>query len=175
MKKINKRNLWQSLLGCFLIGSLGCSTQVIVNQSGQPGAGYDPNFIVSVEPTDTLSVAAARKDAQDKQTVNVLGRIGGSAKPFVEGIAAFTMIDLTLPTCAGEEECSDGSCCSPEELRANMAMVKFVNPEGKPISTDARQLLNINDKAKVAVHGTVQRDDMGNFTLLADKLYVYQN
>jgi hypothetical protein len=152
----------------------GCAAESNKGKTSSPSPQFDPLLVTTERPSDTIPVAVARKNAQDQETIAMVGRIGGSANPFVDGLAAFTLIDPGLPDCAGDEECSDGSCCTPEELKANSATVKFLNSSGKPIPVDARKLLNVDAKAMVAVHGKVQRDDVGNLTLLADKLYLYR-
>ena len=40
---------------------------------------------------EKISVAEARKVAKDEGEIVVVGRIGGSEKPFVSGMAAFTI------------------------------------------------------------------------------------
>jgi hypothetical protein len=151
----------------------GCgieSTSTIPGSS--TSATFDPKWIANEAPADPLAVGEAREKAKDKQPIQMVGRIGGSPSPFVEGVAAFTLMDLSLPDCAGGD-CSDEGCCTPEELKKNLATVKFVTGDGKPVAVDARELLNVDVKAKVAVEGTAQRDAAGNLVVLANHLYVY--
>ena len=166
---------WLSSVTLVFVVSLGCDSTNTTGEAVSASPRYDASYIVAAEPSQPVHVGAARQSAKDQDTIDLVGRIGGSASPFVNGLAAFTLVDVSLPDCAGEEECTDGSCCSPEELKANLATVKFVGDTGKPIPIDARELLNVSVNAKVAVHGTVKRDDLGNLTVLADKVYLYQD
>jgi hypothetical protein len=50
--------------------------------------------------------------------------------------------------------------------------VKVVGDDGRPVPTDARQLLGIKELQTVVVHGRAKRDDAGNLTVLADGVYV---
>ncbi len=147
----------------------GCNSGDNTSQNSTPSANFDARYIFDAEPDGLVSVGDAHQSAQSEQEIYLLGRIGGSVHPFIDGLAAFTVIDLQLPECAGD------GCCSPDELKTNLATVKFVNESGKPIAVDARELLNVDARTKVAVHGVVQRDESGNLTVMADKLYSYKN
>lgn len=161
------------VLGAVTLCLLGCSIESTTTISGgSTSANFDPKWIASEAPADALAVGEAREKAQDKQPIQMVGRIGGSPNPFVDGVAAFTLMDLSLPDCAGGD-CSDEGCCTPEELKKNLATVKFVNGDGKPVAVDARELLNVDVKAKVAVEGTAKRDEAGNLVVLANRLYLY--
>jgi len=51
-------------------------------------------------------------------------------------------------------------------------MVKLVDSRGKPVATDARELLGIQGLSTVVVRGDAERDEQGNLTVLAEKVYV---
>lgn len=156
--------------GIMLFGVIGCSVESTSTTS--LSSNYDPQWIAPEAPTNPLHVGVAREKVEDKQPILVVGHIGGSPNPFVDGVAAFSLIDLSLPDCAGGD-CSDDGCTTPEELKKNLATVKFVNGDGKLVAVDARELLNVAAKSKVAVEGTAQRDEAGNLVVLASRLYVY--
>ncbi len=42
----------------------------------------------------------AREESEDGQDVVLVGRIGGSVNPWVEGRAAFSIVDPTLKACS---------------------------------------------------------------------------
>jgi hypothetical protein len=160
------------ILAAVLLCLLGCGESASTIPGGPTSANFDPKWIAAEAPTDPLNVGEAREKVKDKQPIRMVGRIGGSPNPFVDGVAAFTLMDLSLPDCAGGD-CSDDGCCTPEELKRNLATVKFVNDYGKAVAVDARELLNVDAKSKVAVEGTAQRDEAGNLVVLAGRLYVY--
>ena len=44
--------------------------------------------------------------------------------------------------------------------------------DGKPVATDARELLGVKELDTLVVQGKAQRDDSGNLTILASKVFV---
>ncbi|MCO6459695.1 MAG: hypothetical protein J5I93_30760 [Pirellulaceae bacterium] len=134
----------------------------------------DATYLLVEAPDDVMEVAAARAAAQDQQQVTLVGHIGGSAEPFVSGVAAFTLVDTSLKWCPEEEGCPTpwDYCCDPGAVRDNLALVKIVDQAGLPVQRDARTLLGVKELSKVIVRGKVARDEHGNFTLLAEKVYL---
>ena len=132
-------------------------------------------FVVDSEPAGAVGVGAARESAKDNETVVVVGRIGGSTDPFIDGLPAFTIVDPKLAHCADEEGCPTpwDYCCTPrEEITANSATVQLVDDSGAPVSGDARELLGVKELSEVVIEGKAKRDEAGNLELLAQKVYV---
>lgn len=67
-------------------------------------------YLLTSEPADSQGVIQARVAARDQEEIVVVGRIGGSATPWVEGRAAFSIVDLSLKSCA---ECGSDDCPKP--------------------------------------------------------------
>ncbi len=86
------------------LGSPGCESNVASNQLAG-GAQSSSSYLVQNEPADAVPVGVARKQSENGQEVTLFGIIGGSSKPFVEGLAAFTIVDPKVPYCADEEGC----------------------------------------------------------------------
>lgn len=126
------------------------------------------------KPAGALNVAEARKDVKDKQDIVLVGRIGGEEKPFVDGVAAFTVVDLSLKSCAADEGCPTpwDYCCVTDQLPANKAFVKVVDASGKPIASSAKDLLGAKELSVVTVQGKASRDEAGNLTVLASGVFV---
>jgi hypothetical protein len=129
-------------------------------------------YLMKEKPANPQGVAQARAESQNDAEVTVEGRIGGSAKPFVDGIAAFTIVDSSLQWCAEDEGCPTpwDYCCS--DKTGKMALVKVVGADGEPVATDARELLGVKELSPVVVRGKAQRDEQGNLSVLAVKVYV---
>jgi len=53
-----------------------------------------------------------------------------------------------------------------------MALVQFVSEKGDVIKQDARAFFGVTELQTVMVQGVAERDDAGNLTILADKLFV---
>ncbi len=134
-------------------------------------------FLLSSEPATPKAVAALRESAVDDDTVVVVGRIGGSSHPWVEGAAAFTIVDESLPACGDEEECGcptpwDYCCESAEDIVANSVIVKFVDENQRTRRFNPKEVFGVSELQTVVVEGTIDRDDSGKFTILAKKLFV---
>jgi hypothetical protein len=154
------------------IGMLGCGNA----QSPPPVSKSAPagEFIVQSEPQGAMAVGDARRSVKDAEEVVLVGRIGGSAEPFVDGIAAFTLVDLKVPHCSAAEGCPTpwDYCCEQNQVKDNIATIKIVDAAGTPVPNDARELLGVKELTTVVVRGKAKRDANGNLALLADQVYV---
>ena len=164
----------QFLAASLAIVCVGCSngtTTAPPTVAKQPASGQ--KYVAAAEPTGALGVGAARETAKNDEDVVLIGRIGGSEKPFVDGAAAFTIVDPKVPHCAADEGCPTpwDYCCKQNEVKDNIAMVKFVDGN-KSVATDAKQLLGVKELNIVVVKGKAKRDESGNLTVLADQIYV---
>ena len=137
------------------------------------------SFVLTEEPEGGLDVAAARKTVAHGDEIVVVGRIGGSTRPWVEGTAAFDIVDSSLLACSDEkpegESCSCPTpwdyCCESDKLPDAMVSVRFVDPEGSVVKHDARELFGLKELQTVVVRGTARRVE-GNLTILANGIYV---
>jgi hypothetical protein len=162
-----------------LIASASCLSGC--SQSSGPSAETagavvpDAAFLLAERPADAQDVAQARETSQDGEDLAVLGRIGGSAQPFVDGLAAFTIVDPKLAWCGEDEGCPTpwDYCCA--DTTGKVATVKIVGADGEPVARDARTLLGVKELSQVVVRGKARRDDQGNLTVLAEKVYVVQD
>ena len=151
--------------------ALGCSRQE--DSVAQVNAASS-SFVSKTEPSGAMPVGAARTEAKNDSEIVLVGHIGGSEKPFIDGIAAFTIVDPKVPYCATDEGCPTpwDYCCTQNDVKDNIAMVKLVDAEGNPVSGDAKTLLGVKELSLVVVQGKAQRDDAGNLTLLTEKVFV---
>jgi hypothetical protein len=143
------------------------------DSAANAAAAKASQHVLAAEPAGAKTVREVRQSAKDKEPVTMVGRIGGTAKPFVDGIAAFTVMDVALKPC--EDACPtpwDCCCDDPKELRAGTATVKIVDAAGLPVAADARKLLAVKELSTVVIRGKAQRDEAGNLTVLADGVYV---
>ena len=153
---------------------VGCTQSNEATTPTGEAAAPDAAYLLASMPADVQGVEEARKQSQNDDEVAVEGRIGGVEQPFVDGIAAFTLIDTQLHWCADDEGCPTPweYCCS--DKTGKLATVKVVGSDGQPVSKDARALLGVKELSKVVVCGKAQRDDEGNLTVLAEKVHVVQ-
>lgn len=169
---MSKWNLSLLVAGFSVVGLLGCGTGDAPPEVSQ--APSDSSYVVTSEPQGALEVGQARESVSDDEEVVLVGRIGGSAEPFVDGIAAFTIVDMKVPHCAADEGCPTpwDYCCTQNQVKDNIATVKVVDAQGNPVAKDARELLGVKELNAIVVHGKAERDAEGNLALLADQVYV---
>lgn len=163
----------------------GCSAQSISQPTTtansdkpateQPSA-EGARFRLSAEPTGAVEVIGVRSDATDGDQVVVVGRIGGDVNPWVQGRAAFSLVDNSIRACSDIP--GDGCptpwdyCCETDKLKTGKILVKFVDEGGQLIASDARELLGVRELDTVVVKGKVQKSADGNAVLLANGVYV---
>ncbi len=165
-------NLFSVITIC--AGLLGCGKSSERNTSKVDTSQQDASYVATSEPSGAIAVGAARKSIKDKDEIVLIGRIGGSSKPFVDGIAAFTIVDSKVPHCSDDEGCPTpwDYCCEQDQVKENMAMVKIIDSKGNPVAKDARQLLGVQELSMVVVHGKARRDSEGNLAVLADQVFI---
>lgn len=169
---MSKLNLCVFAAGVSLAVLMGCAEQKPDANADSPSA--DSTYLASSEPADATGVGDVRKSAEDQDDVVLEGRIGGSKKPFVEGIAAFTIVDPKVPYCAPEEGCKTpwDYCCTQNQVKDNIATIKLVDEKGNPVAEDAKKLLGVKELSTVVVQGKAERDEKGNLSVLADQVFV---
>ncbi len=139
-------------------------------------AAASTEYLLKAEPAGAEGVKAVRARAKDNDEVTVVGRVGGDPKPWVEGVAAFMIVDPEMKPCDAKEGCATpwDYCCDLDLLPKMKALVKIVDSEGRAVPTDARKVLGIKELQTVVAHGRAKRDEAGNLTVLADGVFVRQ-
>ncbi len=170
-----------TFLACIAVvtASVGC------NQSATPPAAPAStavsaviapasNVLLKEQPAGAKPVGDLRASTTDGAEVTILGRIGGDTNPWVEGRAAFTIVDPKLEPCKPDEGCPTpwDYCCSTDLIPANRAMIKIVDTTGSTVEQDARKLLGVKELQMVMVTGKAKRDEAGNLTVLASGVYL---
>lgn len=162
-----------SLLACLAASCAGDSTESSPSQL--PISQLPETYYLAAEPSGALDVAAARTKAEAGKTLAVRGVIGGSERPFVEGLAVFTLVDPALASCVGDgtgcETPWDYCCVDSGALVAGSLTVEFRDSAG-PIATDARGFHGLDHLSSVVVEGRSELDDRGNLTLVASGLHI---
>ena len=168
-----------SLLAIAALAAAGCTqnSSQSDNTAGPSTTSIDGSaYVLSNEPAGAAPVIAVREQSKDGDEVVLVGRIGGSANPWIEGRAAFSIVDPSLKACSDipGDECPKpwDYCCEATRLPSSTALIKFVDDKGRPLQADARKLLSLKELQTVVVSGKAQRDAAGNLTVLATGLYV---
>lgn len=171
------KQLIAMITGSVLAGLLiGCSQDT---KQAKPISALTLNrspFLLSMEPQVATSVIKVRENASDGDDVVIVGRIGGSENPWIEGRAAFSIVDGSLKACSDIEgdNCPQpwDYCCETSKLPNATALVKIIDDGGNLVTTDARELLEVKELSTVIVKGKAKRDDAGNLTVLANSVYI---
>ena len=151
---------------------VGCQKPAAKSKEASSEAASE--YLLKTEPAGAQEIIAVRANAKNDDEVTLVGRIGGDANPWIEGVAAFSLIDNSPKPCT-EDGCEKpwDYCCEPSKtLATSRVLVKMVDKQGKLIATDARKLLGVKELQTLVVHGKAQRDDQGNLTVLATGVFV---
>lgn len=133
-------------------------------------------YVLDVEPDGGQDVIAARESTQDNEDIVIVGRIGGGEHPWVEGRAAFSIVDPSLKACSDIP--GDGCpvpwdyCCETDKLPTSSALITVVDENGDVVKADARALLKVKELSTVVVRGRAKVDDEGNLMVLATGVFV---
>ena len=95
-----------TLPGCSQESPTTTAPQVTHSASAVDGSKY----LLNSEPDDGTGVIKVREEAKDQDDVVIVGRIGGRKSPWIDGRAAFLIVDASLKSCT--EVGSDG-CLTP--------------------------------------------------------------
>jgi hypothetical protein len=158
-----------------LLGALGCGKTNQASDTRGILSAQQSKYHLASEPTGALAVKELLKTAQDDQEVVVAGRIGGGIDPWIEGRAAFILVDPQAAALAagGVEICSDEECsCLAEHLDGATVVVKFVDENGKTLPIDARELLGVKVLQNLVVKGKAKRIDGADLTIQATGVFV---
>jgi len=118
MERLTQRKEMK-LRKCFLLAV--CVGLIVVNGCSQkPPTAASPSksdsavdgskYLLNSEPGGAKGVIKVREEAKDQDDVVIVGRIGGSENPWVEGRAAFLIVDPSLKSC---KECGSDDCPKP--------------------------------------------------------------
>src|SRR4051812_30581741 len=94
--------------------ALGCGQQEAPPADPGPApvgaTAAGDGYLLPAEPPGAKGVRAARAEAKDGDDVVVVGRVGGADRPWVEGRAAFWIVDQSFKPCNERE---DDACPTP--------------------------------------------------------------
>ena len=161
------------VIGLIAVGCGRVSNSPTEGSRGGAAPVANTSYRLTSEPAGAQDVKLARSSAKDDEEVVVVGRIGGDANPWIDGMAAFTIVDLALKPC-DDDGCKVpwDYCCDLDDLPKSKAMVKVVDTEGSVVPTESRQLLGVKELQTVVVRGKAKRDEAGNLTILAGGVFV---
>ena len=98
--------LFAACLG--LMFAIGCTPETSTTSPPTSVSPLDGSkYLLGKEPEGAAGVIKVRQASQDGDDVLIVGRIGGGKVPWVEGLAAFSIVDASLKSCAdiGSDDC----------------------------------------------------------------------
>ena len=165
-------------VSAFSIAIVGCGSVSSESAASKVTAvSYDGSkYVLADEPDGAVGVIAARGEAKDGDPIVMVGRVGGAASPWIEGRAAFTLLDASKSVVATGSESKDGEicmgdCCAGERAECT-ALVTVVDEGQRVIPVDSRQLFGLAANDMVVVRGRAKKDESGNFVVVADGVHV---
>jgi hypothetical protein len=168
-----------SVLACGLalaIAVAGCSKGDKHQASSGPLPKSDlaDSYLLKAKPADAKGAAEVRKSAKTGDQVVVTGIVGGRKTPFVDGVAAFTIVDEAAKKCTADEcETPWDFCCeTPENLAAGSVTIEFRDQGGRPIKTPARGFHGLDNMKTVVVTGEAKRDEANNVVVVANGVFI---
>jgi hypothetical protein len=159
---------------CLLAASLlstGCGTSSDESTAPSLASTEGAKYLLQDEPDGAIGVIRARETAADNDELVVVGRIGGGVAPWIDGLAAFVLVDPSSGISANDA-CDEQCNCHAKELAEASTVVKIVNENGQVVPVDARRLLGLTGLEVVVVKGRAKRDDAGNLNILASGIHV---
>jgi len=145
-------------------------TPPATNESASTSNGLPAGFILASLPDHAVDVAAAKDGIAAGDEIAIRGRIGGSGEPFVDGRAAFTIVDKSLKACSDipGDQCQQpwDYCCEPKEsLARHSATIMVVSADGKTLPMGLQGVSGLKELSDVVVVGKVAQAE-GNILLV---------
>ena len=133
-------------------------------------------YLLSEPPGDCEEVKSVHAASETERDVVIVGKIGGRSDPWIEGRAAFNIVDRSVKSCSDipGDDCPTpwDYCCTRDDLAGATALVKVVGGDGRTLFGDARKLFGVKELQTVVIKGTARKDDDGNLTVVASGLFL---
>ena len=141
-----------------------------------PASDVPEHFHLTAPPPGARPVADVLASAQSGDEVVVVGRVGGAERVFVDGFAAFTLVDPGVQPCGvGKmDDCPTpwDYCCDPPEVMAKSTLSVELVDGKSPLRASARGFHGLDHLSTVVVQGELVRDGEGNARVLARGIHV---
>lgn len=124
--------------------------------------GDELSKVLASEPSgEAQAIHIVRTTAKPGDEITLAGRIMGSAKPFVEGRAAFILGDPAVLTPCNEhpgDDCAkpwDTCCDTAKDKKTGTATIQIVGTDGKVLRESLEGVGGLQNLATVTVTGKV--------------------
>ena len=161
---------------------VACAAMIVVG-CGQPSGPTSEQlraerdkFLLKAEPSGAVGVLDARESLPSTGSVVMVGKIGGTGQPWVDGKAAFVIVD---PSCGADaEHCHHGPddncpfCAKKQPQSDSLAIVQFVDDRGELLPYGAQSLFELAANQTVVVEGKAKINELGTLVVMASGIYV---
>lgn len=135
-------------------------------------------LIATAKPVDAISVTAAKVSTKPGDAVVVQGRIGGRAKPFITGRAAFLLADpdaIVACDAMPDDHCDvpwDFCCEDPSAVAKATGLVQITGADGRALKQDINGLGGLTPGSFVVITGTIATQATAdNLIINAETIY----
>jgi hypothetical protein len=164
------------LVALLVFAGCGDSTEVAETGSATTTPAVDASaFLLDAEPDGAIGVVKVRTESKDGDEIVIVGRIGGNKNPWVDGRAAFSIVDLDAKPCneiPGDKCPAPWDYCCEDNLASKTTLVKFNDDNGKLVAAGAKELFGLKELDTVVISGKAKVDDAGNVTVMAESMFV---
>jgi hypothetical protein len=144
--------------------------------------GVDPavaalreRLVLASEPSGAVSPGEARSAIESSPEVVIAGVVDLQDQTSEKGKAVFVISELPPDGQAhGGPGHDAANCpfCKRRKAEAPLAVVQFVDDQGKVLSHDARELFGLKDHQAVVIRGRAQVSDLDLLLVNADGIYI---
>jgi hypothetical protein len=99
MKSLRTQSKLIVTIALLCIAPIACDQSAPTPPKNATNSTLPKDLFVTQEPAGAAGVLKVRQSAKAGDHVAMIGRIGGSEKPFVSNRAVFTMVDSSVKTC----------------------------------------------------------------------------
>jgi hypothetical protein len=157
------------VVASFCVCALGCGRADTA--AAKPAIPAErAQFLLTAEPEGAVGVMKMLAMSADNEEIVVVGRVGGGMNPWVDGVAAFMLLENSI-TAGCDDECAEGCYCGAEAYTDASTLVKICDTTGRPLKIDARDLLGVKEKEIVVVKGRTQRG-VNDVTVIASGVHI---
>lgn len=145
--------------------------------SSSGGVTIPAGLFAAAPEGEAVSVLEAKASSSQGDKVLVRGRIGGSAAPFVDGRAMFTIVDASMLACSDTpgDGCKtpwDYCCEQPADIARHAATVQVTGADDSVLRASLKGQGGLRELSTVVVRGTVAQIDDGVLVIDADTISV---
>ncbi len=164
------------LAALLMFSGCGDSTDVAAPDSATSTPTVDASaFLLDAEPDGAMGVVKVRTESKDGDEIVIVGRIGGNKNPWIDGRAAFSIVDMAAKPCnaiPGDKCPVPWDYCCEDDLASKTTLVKFNDENGKLVAAGAKDLFGLKELDTVVISGKAKVDDAGNVTVMAEGMFV---